>query len=252
MAASDTHSAERLVIAGRDSYFDGNTSSYLGEGGDLYLWAGKGADGGDIKIDAGDGLATSNSGGTIKIRAGNNTNTNGVGGYVAIEAGAGGEGGSHGDVVIRTGPSTVNHWTFGANGDLSVAGNITRAGGLSAVFKAGGNGLAMSGGGTVPVTHFTIRTVNNNDGTYALTFASATPTDYSWSGFGMDMTNGTPINVWGAKFTATQAQDYTIATFETVGDTFQVILTDYSVGIYRITAVLVSTTSSSISIEQIA
>jgi Major tropism determinant N-terminal domain len=236
--------APRLVIAGRDGYG-------TGEGGDIYLWAGRGYDGGDIKVDAGNGTGAGQTGGTIKIRAGNNTNTNGVGGYVAIEAGAGGDGGSHGDVVIRTGPSTVNHWTFGANGDLSVAGNITRAGGLSAVFKAGGNALAMGVGGTVPVTHFTIRTVNNNDGTYALTFASATPTAYSWSGFGMDMTTGIPINVWGAKFTATQAQDYTIATFETVGDTFQVILTDYTAGIYRITAVLVSTTGSSISIEQI-
>jgi hypothetical protein len=256
MAASDTHSAERLVIAGRDSYYDGNTSSYLGEGGDIYLWAGKGADGGDIKIDAGDGLATSTSGGTIKIRAGNNTNTNGVGGFVHIEAGAGGEGGSYGDVVISTGPSLGKDWTFMANGDLSVAGNITRAGSQSAVFKAGDKFLGMSGGGNaVPIANFTIRTVDNNDGTYTLTFASTAPTAYSWSGFGMDMTNGTPINVWGAKFTATANQDYTIATFETVGDTFQVVLTDYISGIpYRITAVLVSTAppTSSISIEKLA
>jgi hypothetical protein len=69
----------------------------------------------------------------------------------------------------------------------------------------------------------------------------------------MDMTTGTPINIWGAKFTATADQDYTIATFETVGDTFQVILTDYTTGyLYRITSVLTTTSSSSITIEQIA
>jgi hypothetical protein len=254
MAASDTHTAERLVIAGRDSYFDGNTSSYLGEGGDIYLWAGKGADGGDIKIDAGDGLATSTGGGTIKIRAGDNTNTNGVGGYVDIEAGTGGAGGAGGYVVIKTGDG-ANQWTFKANGDLEIPSNIIKSNNQTALFKTSVTGGAMgkSSGGLLTSANFTICTVNNNDGTYALTFTSTTPTAYSWSGFGMDMTTGTPINIWGAKFTATANQDYTITTSETVGDTFQVVLTDYTTGyLYRITSVIITTTTSSITIERIA
>jgi hypothetical protein len=104
--------------------------------------------------------------------------------------------------------------------------------------------------------NFTICTVNNNDGSYALTFTSTSPTPYSWYGFGMDMSNGTPINIWGAKFTATANHDYTVATFTTVGDTFQIILTDYNNGgggaLYRITSVLTTTTSSSTTIERIA
>ena len=46
---------ERLVISGGDSYYDG--SAYHGEGGDLYLWAGRGENGGDIKVDAGNSLS---------------------------------------------------------------------------------------------------------------------------------------------------------------------------------------------------
>ena len=127
MAASDTHDADRLVIAGRDSYFDGNTSSYLGEGGDIYLWAGKGADGGDIKIDAGDGLATSNSGGTIKIRAGNNTNTNGVGGYVLIASGSNGSGGNPGYIKITTQGENGSGWIFDSSNKLTLPSGGTIA-----------------------------------------------------------------------------------------------------------------------------
>ena len=116
--------------------------------------------------------------------------------------------------------------------------------------------MGAGGGGLLSAANFTICTVDNNDDTYTLTFTSTSPTPYSWSGFGMDMSNGTPINIWGAKFTATANQDYTIATFTTVGDTFQIILTDYNNGgggaLYRITSVLTSTTSSSTTIERIA
>ena len=47
---------ERLVIAGGDSYYDAGTSTYTGEGGDVYLWAGKGDNGGDVKVQAGEGV----------------------------------------------------------------------------------------------------------------------------------------------------------------------------------------------------
>ena len=56
-----------------------------GEGGDIYLWAGYGENGGDIKVDGGN--ASSGEGGTIKIRGGY-SNT-GTGGFVEISAGTG-------------------------------------------------------------------------------------------------------------------------------------------------------------------
>jgi hypothetical protein len=190
-----------------------------------------------------DGVLTLPDGGVIKNYDGSNY---GGGGFVTTS-------------TLVNSTSTVS---LGSDGKLSLPGdlelldakNIIKSGGRTALFKKSGTLLSMvpNGGGLLAVANFTIRTVNNTS-TYTLTFASSTPTAYSWSGFGMDMTTGTPINIWGAKFTATADQDYTIATFETVGDTFQVILTDYTTGyLYRITSVLTTTSSSSITIEQIA
>jgi len=78
------NTVERLVIAGGDSYFDGTTWS--GEGGDLYLWAGRGADGGDIKVDAGNAEG-SGYGGNIKIRGGHANGSVGDGGFLELIAG---------------------------------------------------------------------------------------------------------------------------------------------------------------------
>ena len=83
---------ERLVISGGDSYNDGVND--IGEGGDIYLWAGKGANGGDIKVDAGN--SSSQEGGTIKIRGGYSQSS--IGGFVQISSGYGGLGG--GDISI--------------------------------------------------------------------------------------------------------------------------------------------------------
>jgi hypothetical protein len=170
--------------------------------------------------------------------------------------------GGGGFVTTSTLVNSTSTVSLGSDGKLSLPGdlelldakNIIKSGGRTALFKKSGTLLSMvpNGGGLLAVANFTIRTVDNTS-TYTLTFASSTPTAYSWSGFGMDMTNGTPINLWGAKFTATADQDYTVGTFATIGDTFQVILTDYVTGyLYRITSVLTTTVSSSITIEQIA
>jgi hypothetical protein len=82
---------ERLVISGGDGYG-------TGEGGDIYLWAGRsdrnnatgGGGGGDIKIDAGDGYGV--LGGTIKIRGGDvyfiGEASSATGGFVEITAGS--------------------------------------------------------------------------------------------------------------------------------------------------------------------
>ena len=77
--------AQRLVIAGQDGH---SVTGFDGEGGDIYLWAGDGAgqngNGGDIKIDGGQGTENG-AGGYVKIRGGDSTNNDG--GFVLIEGG---------------------------------------------------------------------------------------------------------------------------------------------------------------------
>jgi hypothetical protein len=125
---------ERLVIAGGDSYRDPTTGVYApgSEGGDIYLWAGRGADGGDIKVDAGTALGVSGGqGGTVKIRGG--YSQSGSGGFVEITGGNGGTNG--GDVSIRAGQgntnnglvtiNTPNHqWEFDKDGKLTAPGDV--------------------------------------------------------------------------------------------------------------------------------
>ena len=118
---------ERLVISGGDSYFDG--SEYSGEGGDIYLWAGQGQNGGDIKVDAGE--STSEQGGTVKVRGGYSSES--FGGFVEIWSGAGALGGgdisitaqnggtaaqSGGEIYLETRGNTTNTWIFKNDGNL--------------------------------------------------------------------------------------------------------------------------------------
>jgi hypothetical protein len=92
--------ANRLVIAGQDGYVD--TS---GEGGDIYLWAGRGGSsggsGGDIKVDAGNSLSNG-EGGTVKMRGG--YSPSGQGGFVEIRSGDSYEG-NGGPIYITSGYS---------------------------------------------------------------------------------------------------------------------------------------------------
>jgi hypothetical protein len=127
---------ERLVISGGDSYKNGLT--YSGEGGDIYLWAGKGQDGGDIKVDAGNGIS---SGGTVKIRGGYTETgsggfiqiiagdtSNGPGGDVYVNAGNGyGNGNDGGDVFITSGygSNTGGNITLNAQNGGTAGGNVT-------------------------------------------------------------------------------------------------------------------------------
>jgi len=86
-----------------------------GEGGDIYLWAGRGGNnngsGGDVKIRGGQGMGESGSGGYLRIEAGDSQNlgtpgyiditggygANTYGGYVQVTGGQGGNG--HGGPV---------------------------------------------------------------------------------------------------------------------------------------------------------
>ena len=104
----------------------------FGEGGDIYLWAGRGGNlggsGGDIKIrggygpESGDGgyvrieggdAADTGSGGFIDINGGNSYD--GSAGYVNIRGGYTSNNGQHGYVNIETNGGT---WTFDGNGVL--------------------------------------------------------------------------------------------------------------------------------------
>jgi hypothetical protein len=105
----DFPTVERLVIAGGDSYYDGAVYP-SGEAGDIYLWAGRGYNGGDIKVDAGNSLS-GQEGGTVKIRGGNSDS--GTGGFVEISAGYGG--GTPGQIrLINAG----QQWTFNGSGQI--------------------------------------------------------------------------------------------------------------------------------------
>jgi hypothetical protein len=139
----DYNSSQRLVINPGQGYAGG-------EGGDIYLWAGRGGDssgsGGDIKIRGGTGGAntgggTGGAGGYIRMEAGDGAVGDGVAGtagYIEITGGyglvtggdvtiTGGDGGTtNGKVRI----STIDHnWDFAADGTTTLPGNLKFNGG---------------------------------------------------------------------------------------------------------------------------
>ena len=137
---SAQQTVERLVIAGGDSYYNTDTAAYEGEGGDVYLWAGKGDNGGDIKVDAGEGV---NSGGTVKIRGAytlsgtggfvevyaGDSNT-GYGGPVDIHAGCGPLGG--GNITLQTCEGGTHQLVLSSTGQLITPYNLVVQGSVSA------------------------------------------------------------------------------------------------------------------------
>lgn len=148
---SEQHDVERLVIAGGDSYFDG--TNWSGEGGDLYLWAGRGANGGDIKVDAGNSLVAGQEGGTIKIRGGH-AEAGGVGGGILIQAGSSitenGEVNIQGQTLSIETRNAVrdnyNSWSFDSDGVLRGPNNeLTIDGWIQAKY---GQGAGIAGATT--------------------------------------------------------------------------------------------------------
>jgi hypothetical protein len=122
---SNNPSARRLIIQGQRG-FGGWGDSAVGEGGDIYLWAGTGGEngngnvgsGGDIKIRGGVGQAGTEGGawtegGYVKIEGGDVQWGYGTGGFVEINAGSTSQGlgglGDGGDVTIRAGLGSVNN-----------------------------------------------------------------------------------------------------------------------------------------------
>jgi hypothetical protein len=124
--------SQRLVINPGQGYD-------YGEGGDIYLWAGRGGDGsgsgGDIKIRGGQGGANTTggsggAGGYIRMEAGNSTDA-GAPGFVEITGGWGADSGQGGNITITTGDSNavsgnvliysgVLGWTIGNDGKITL------------------------------------------------------------------------------------------------------------------------------------
>jgi hypothetical protein len=172
---SESEYSQRLVInpgAGYD----------FGEGGDIYLWAGRGGNGsgsgGDIKIRGGQGGANTmggagGSGGYIRVEAGDAATTGGVPGYIDMNAGvnyvgAGGyvavQGGQGqtigGDANIRGGygvddrGGNVNIWGGGTgNGQVNEGYVNIQTGGNTWTFDSTGNL-------TLPANTFAVKYAN--------------------------------------------------------------------------------------------
>lgn len=148
--APDT-AAQRLIIQGQ-------RGNGLGEGGDVYVWAGDAEfNGGDIKIYAGDADdATAGSGGYINLDGGSGFDgggqisvtggysPGGTGGPVYISAGQGTTGGV---VNINGGGASINN-----GGAVTIQGGFGQNDGGAVTIQGGGSGLGLPGYGNVQVT----------------------------------------------------------------------------------------------------
>jgi hypothetical protein len=148
--------SQRLVINPGQGYDSG-------EGGDIYLWAGRGGNGsgtgGDIKIRGGQGGANTQGGaggdgGYIRIEAGDapyyNTGTGAAAGWIEMTAGAGGENRTGGYVRITGGTgSDGNYPGLAGGGDANITGGFGRVnapgGNVNLVGGISANGLADYG-----------------------------------------------------------------------------------------------------------
>jgi hypothetical protein len=152
-----------------------------GEGGDIYLWAGRGGNasgsGGDIKIRGGQGGAgtaggNGGDGGYIRIEGGNAATTatpGGAAGWIEITAGAGGENRQGGYIEITAGQGGNEVDAFGG-GDANITGgfgtNYGRGGNVNLTGGISANGLPYYGNVNIAAGagawHF------NNDGNLVL------------------------------------------------------------------------------------
>jgi hypothetical protein len=144
---TNTNSSQRLVINPGEGYQGG-------EGGDIYLWAGRGGDasgsGGDIKIRGGLGGGNANGGtggdgGYIRMEAGPGQGT-GAAGWIEITSGAGGTGQNGGYVRILSGQGAIN------GGDANLTGGTGTAGvGGTVNIVGGASGLGLPDYGNVNI-----------------------------------------------------------------------------------------------------
>ena len=170
---ADGINSQRLVInPGKGEDSNG------GEGGDIYLWAGRGGNnngsGGDVKIRGGQGMADG-TGGYIRIEGGD-SQANGYPGYIDITGGEGGnaEGGyvhlTGGQGATAGGPAVVTGG-YGSNvgGDANIVGGFggTNQGGNINI-TGGGSALGLPGYGNVNINSGASNWTFGNDGTLTL------------------------------------------------------------------------------------
>ena len=165
---TDGINSQRLVInpgQGFDS----------GEGGDIYLWAGRGGptngSGGDIKIRGGQGMANG-TGGYIRIEGGDTQGGAGYPGYIDITGGRGGT--TQGAYVRITGgqgatnggeAGVIGGYGTDVGGDANITGGFggTNQGGNINI-TGGGSALGLSGYGNVNINAGASQWVFDNAG----------------------------------------------------------------------------------------
>jgi len=187
---NDNNSSQRIVI--NPGMGAANTS---GEGGDIYLWAGRGGNasgtGGDIKIRGGTGGANTSGGsggdgGYIRMEAGDAATTGGSAGYVQIVGGVAG----YGTSGIPGGYVNINGG-YGQNGNGGVV-NVT-----------GGEGGTGYNGGHVNITggytnnNATYGNVTINSGGNTWTFNNAGNLTLPGNTFAVNYANGTQVSIGG-------------------------------------------------------
>jgi hypothetical protein len=186
--ADFTDNSQRLVINP-----GAGAPDTAGEGGDIYLWAGRGGNasgsGGDIKIRGGTGGANTSGGG------------GGDGGYIRIEAGdAGGTGGSAGYVQIVGGVTSGADITGGyvningGEGQTGNGGDVNVTGGLGGTGYYGGN-VNITGGGTN--NNDTCGNINIVTGASAWRFDNTGNLTLPGNTFAVNYANGTPVSIGG-------------------------------------------------------
>ena len=155
--------SQRLVI-------NPGAGNNYGEGGDIYLWAGRGGNGsgsgGDIKIRGGQGGAntsggTGGDGGYIRIEGGDAASTGGYAGYIDI---TGGSSNAVGGYVTITGGSGQTQ-----GGDANINGGFTNSGpGGRVNINGGGSGNGLSQYGNINIVSGINTWAFNNAGNLTL------------------------------------------------------------------------------------
>ena len=182
--------SQRLVInpgAGYD----------YGEGGDIYLWAGRGGptdgSGGDIKIRGGQGMANG-TGGYIRIEGGD-SQQNGYPGYIDIRGGSGGT--TQGAYVRITGGTgatnggeagVIGGYGTDVGGDANITagyGGTNQGGNVN--ITGGGSALGLAGYGNINVNAGASQWVFNNTGNLTL----------PGNAFAVNYANGDPVIISG-------------------------------------------------------
>ena len=193
---NDTYiNSQRLVI----NPGQGNGS---GEGGDIYLWAGRGGptsgSGGDVKIRGGQGMNTSGTGGYIRIEGGD-SQQNGYPGYIDITGGRGGT--TQGAYVRITGgqgatnggeAGVIGGYGTDVGGDANITagyGGTNQGGNVN--ITGGGSALGLSGYGNININAGASAWSFNNNGnltlpgnTFAVNYANGTAVSLGSSSYG--------------------------------------------------------------------